>query len=137
MSTTEFVGMRLAKATPEDFRIMWKITQYHQNLQWAKGPRVQRLQTLIILRLEQLGVGGFMRIVMGCESLIKMVCDPQKDYLALKPVYGAAPAFQTAAQRLAARGFFDPSSCADRATLDDMERMRNAIADSVGDGFPS
>lgn len=135
MSATETVSMTLAKATPEDFRIMWKITQYHQNLQWAEGPRVQRLQTLIILRLEQLGAGGFLRIVMGCETLIGNVCDPKLDYYAFKPVYGAAPELLDACKRLEARGFFNPVTCADAATLADMQRMREAILNSAGGGI--
>lgn len=84
--------MTLAKATPEDFRIMWKVSKAHQNLAWSHNrQRELRLKMLIIGRLEQLGSGGFLRIVMGCESLIAECCDPKVDHLALKPIYGAAP----------------------------------------------
>lgn len=40
----------------------------------------------------------------------------------------AAPDLLAAAQALAARGFFTPTSCADAATLEDMAAMRAAIA---------
>lgn len=128
MSTTKTISMTLAKATPEDFRIMWKVSKAHQNLAWAHNrQRELRLKMLIIGRLEQLGSGGFIRIVMGCESLIAECCDPKVDHLALKPVYGAAPELVASAMRLESRGFFVPVTCADDGTLSDMKRMREAL----------
>ncbi len=47
-------------------------------------------------------------------------------------VFAAAPKLLLAAQRLAARGFFNPSSCADKATLKDMASMLEAIAEATG-----
>ena len=47
-------------------------------------------------------------------------------------VFAAAPKLLLAAQRLAARGFFTPSSCADKATLKDMTSMLDAIAEATG-----
>lgn len=129
MTTTKTVGMTLAKATPQDFRTMWKVSKAFQNLGWGND---HRLRQLIIGRLDQLGTGGFMRIVMGCEMLIDKVCDPAVDFYALKPVYGAAPELLEAAKRLEARGFFNPVTCADDATLADMKRMREAILAAAG-----
>lgn len=96
--------MSLAKATPEDFRIMWKVSKAHQNLAWAHNrQRELRLKMLIIGRLEQLGTGGFMRIVMGAETLIDQCCDARVDFLAFKPVYGAAPELLEALKAMLAR----------------------------------
>lgn len=47
-------------------------------------------------------------------------------------VFAAAPELLFAAQRLAARGFFTPTACADKATLKDMESMLAAIAKATG-----
>jgi len=133
MNTTKTVGMRLTKASPEDFRTMWKVSKAFQNLEWADTRlRERRLKMVLVGRLDQLGTGGFMRIVMGCEMLIGQVCEPSLDYYALKPVYGAAPELLAAAKRLEARGFFNPVSCADDATLADMARMRQAMLDAAG-----
>lgn len=47
-------------------------------------------------------------------------------------MFAAAPKLLSAAQRLAARGFFNPSACADKATLKDMQSMLDAIAQATG-----
>lgn len=47
-------------------------------------------------------------------------------------MFAAAPKLLSAAQRLAARGFFSASTCADKATLKDMQSMLDAIAQATG-----
>jgi len=102
-------GMTLAKATKEDFRIMWSISRQSQNLQWAGDrTRARRCKMVIVGRLDQLGTGGFMRIVMGCEMMIRECCDPAVDHYALKPVLGAAPELLAALQLLYDTGADNP-----------------------------
>lgn len=133
MTTIKTVGMTLTKASPQDFHIMWKVSTAFQGLEWADTRlRERRLKMVLVGRLDQLGTGGFMRIVMGCEMLIGKVCDPAVDHYALKPVYRGAPELLAAAKRLEARGFFNPVSCADDATLKDMKRMREALMAAAG-----
>lgn len=135
MSTITTVGMRLTKPDAQDFRTMWKVSKAFQNLGWADTDlRERRLERVLVGRLDQLGTSGFIRIVMGCELLIKLVCDPEDDLYALKPVYGAAHELLEAALRLEGRGFFNPVSCADAATLEDMKRMRLALLAAAQQG---
>lgn len=47
-------------------------------------------------------------------------------------MFASAPKLLSAAQRLAARGFFTPTACADKATLKDMKSMLAAIAEATG-----
>jgi hypothetical protein len=47
-------------------------------------------------------------------------------------MFAAAPKLLAAAQRLAARGFFTPTTCADKATQKDMASMLDAIAKATG-----
>nr|WP_319566225.1 hypothetical protein [uncultured Rhodoferax sp.] len=94
--TTKTHGMTMAKASPDDFKTMWKISKLMQEYGYQfhpddGRPRAVRIKNLIMARLDQLGSGGFMRIVMGFEMLIKEVCAPEVEHLALKPVLGAAP----------------------------------------------
>lgn len=90
------IKLTLAIADKDDFRDLWKLYKLSQQLEqawcmdedpdtrarrcrWAIAERVQRMQSSLI------------RIGMGCEMLIREVCDPSKDSYALKPVVGAAP----------------------------------------------
>lgn len=90
------IKLTLAIADKDDFRDLWKLYKLAQQLEqawcmdedpdtrarrcrWAIAERVQRMQTALI------------RIGMGCEMLIREVCDPNSDSYALKPVVGAAP----------------------------------------------
>lgn len=110
--STKTTGMTLAKASPNDFKVMWKINRLVENYGYDfypddRSPRAVRVKSLLMARMDQLGTGGFMRIVMGCEMLIENVCDPAIDHLALKPVYGAAPELMADLQQAAAtlRGY--------------------------------
>lgn len=83
--------MKLALATHADFAIMWKVHRALDMLQYASTPlRRKRLERLLVVRLEQLGTGGFCRIVMGCEMLITHFCDLNSD------VYDASPKIKEA-----------------------------------------
>jgi len=140
--------MNLAIATKEDFRRMLSIYRQIQNLEWADNKtRSQRCKMVIICRLNQIG-GGFMRIVMGCEMLIKEVCDPTKGHYALKPVYGAAPKMLESLQEIAARLEDHPSYIpditseqlvegdygGDEANITDLAHIaRAAIASATGE----
>lgn len=89
------VKLTLAIADEKDFRDMWKLYSLAQKLEqawcmddpetrarrcrWAIAERVMRMQS------------AFIRIGMGCEMLIREVCDPKSDSYALKPVMKAAP----------------------------------------------
>lgn len=89
-------GMTLAKATKDDFKAMWKVSKLVQDYGQQfypddDSPRAIRMKNLLMARLDELGTGGFMRIVMGCEMLIAECCDPTADHYALKPVLGAGP----------------------------------------------
>lgn len=87
---------------------------------------VKALKNMLMARLgQQLGTGGFTRVVMGCEMLIKQVCDPTQDHLALKPVYGAAPEMLEALQYLSR---LHPRRC----MLAEVTRARAAIAHATG-----
>lgn len=85
----EICGMRLEKAAPIDFKLMWSIHRNQQrldNISYSENPeqREKRAQMLILGRLEQLGTGGFTRVVMASQLLIRACRDPNLDYLAMK-----------------------------------------------------
>ncbi|MDD9195730.1 hypothetical protein PVK62_07740 [Aliivibrio sp. S3MY1] len=80
--------VKLAKATEDDFKIMWKVFDAFQEIENSgqiSELREERLNKVTIGRLLQLGTGGFTRIVMGCETLIDNVCDKNQDYYELTP----------------------------------------------------
>lgn len=122
--------MTLAKASPADFKTMWKVHKLLQNYgeQFdpdSDDPRAVRMKDLLMARLDQqLGTGGFTRVVLGCEMLIKQVCDPTQDHVALKPVYGAAPEMLEALQYLSR---LHPRRC----NLAEVVRARAAIANAT------
>ncbi len=78
--------MNLAIASEDDFEIMWKVYRALNMLECNNTPlREKRINALIAGRLEQLGTGGFVRIVMGCEMLIKNCCDTEADTYQFSP----------------------------------------------------
>ncbi len=111
-------GMTLAKADANDFRRMWSIHLAQQRLDqagWSEDSETRELRckAVILGRLDQLG-GGFTRVVMGAEMLIKNCCHPGVDHLEYKPVLGAAPemlAALTAAEAHLARLRDERSHC--------------------------
>lgn len=130
--------MKLALATKEDFRLFWRLKLAYQLYREAyecddMRLREKRALRVILGRLDQMG-GAFIRVVHGCEILIDKVQEPTEDTYCLKPIYGAAPELLEAAKRLEARSFFNPVSCADDATLEDMRRMRQALLDAAKGG---
>lgn len=103
--TTKTYRMTLGKASPDDFKAMWKISKLVQNYGYEFYPddddrRAVRIRNHVMARLDDLGTGGFMRVVLGCEMLIREVCDPAMDHIALKPEYGAAPVMLAALKRI-------------------------------------
>tara|TARA_B100002049_G_scaffold223617_1_gene194299 strand:+ start:8900 stop:9202 length:303 start_codon:yes stop_codon:yes gene_type:complete len=88
--------MKLAIASKTDFDIMWKVYRALDMLQYCRTPlREKRLKSLIIGRMEQLGTGGFSRVVMGCQVLIDNCCDKEAD------TYEFSPKIQKALKLLA------------------------------------
>ncbi|OES24145.1 hypothetical protein [Alteromonas macleodii] len=78
--------MKLALASKQDFSLMWKVHRALDMLKYCRTPlREQRLRQVIVGRLEQLGTGGFSRVVMGCELLIDNCCDKTSDFYDLSP----------------------------------------------------
>ncbi|APD91972.1 hypothetical protein BM525_19000 (plasmid) [Alteromonas mediterranea] len=78
--------MKLAIASEDDFAAMWKVYRALDLLQYANTDlRRQRLERLIVGRLEALGIGGFCRILMGCEMLIDNCCDKTSEVYDLSP----------------------------------------------------
>lgn len=80
--------VKLAKATEDDFKIMWKVFDAFQEIECSghiSELREERLNKVVIGRLLQLGTGGFSRIVLGCQSFIDNVCDKNHDYYELSP----------------------------------------------------
>lgn len=82
--------MNLAKATPADFRRFWSIYRCAQRIEYADDTTRRRCEAVILGRIDQLGNGGFTRVVMGAEILIEQACDPALDYLDLNPEIRAA-----------------------------------------------
>ena len=141
MTTT--YTMTLAKATPADFKTMWKVHKLLQSYGYQftpedDDPRAVRMKDLLMARLDQqLGTGGFTRVVMGCQMLIKQVCDPTQDHVALKPVYGAAPEMLEALQAILP--FIPKTSAAEggasmySANVIAADMVRAAIANATGE----
>jgi hypothetical protein len=78
--------MKLALASENDFALMWKVYRALDMLHYRRTPlRQRRLKDVIAGRLEQLGTGGFSRVVMGCELLIDNCCDKDSDVYDLSP----------------------------------------------------
>lgn len=85
-------------------------------------------------------IGGMCFVIMYDENEI---IDPDADFLEIHPRFEKVAAeleavkkqrdgLLDAIKRLEARGFLNPVSCADDATLEDMKRMREAILYAVG-----
>jgi hypothetical protein len=149
-------GMTMAKASADDFGRFWSIHRAQQRLEQADwtgdgDTRERRCRAIILGRLDQLG-GGFVRVVMGCEMLIKGCCHPFLDHLAYKPALGAASemleALRAAEARLALHreelficsrnpATHKVDDEADQALLHEEDAMlaqvRSAIAHATGD----
>lgn len=83
--TEKTVKMKLAKATPEDFKRFWSMYRAQERLRYAFRPlEILRCQRIILGRMEELS-GGFWRVVGGCETLMANCCDPELDYYEFKP----------------------------------------------------
>lgn len=68
----------------------------------------------------------------GCVATVRVPCGMETTAERNAALIAAAPDLLDAAKRLAVRGFFNPVTCADAATLADMQRMREAILSAAG-----
>uniref|UniRef100_UPI004047FEB5 hypothetical protein n=1 Tax=Rheinheimera sp. TaxID=1869214 RepID=UPI004047FEB5 len=74
--------MRLAVASKEDLKIAWRICRNIQRIeQWPTELMERRAKAAIVGHIERLGSGGFVRIVMGYETLFNNCADPECDHL--------------------------------------------------------
>ena len=116
--------MHLAIATQEDFRAMWRLYRLAQRFEQAQGDtlRERRAATALAHRMVQ-SSGAFMRVVMGCELVIKHACDPNEEHYALAPLLKRAPdmrdALALAAQSLQQHGRHAPGCPASEHPGDD------------------
>ena len=82
--------MKLAIATPEDFKLFWSMYRAQQRLDYATTELEQeRCKKIILGRMQQMG-GAFTRVVMGCETLIDNCCDKSLDHYDFSPKIKAA-----------------------------------------------
>lgn len=135
---TTYTGMRMAKASKDDFRVMWSLWRAQQMLEqaWATDnpeAREERCKAIILGRMNQIG-GGFMRVVMGCEMLIDNCCDPSVDTLAYKPLHGAAPELLAALKGIMKWWMETPSfqDGEDDMPADLFDAARHAITNAEG-----
>ncbi|MGH1542166.1 MAG: hypothetical protein ACRBHB_17190 [Arenicella sp.] len=78
--------MKLAKASDQDLNQLWSVYRCLEKLEYCNTEHTEkRLEKLIIARLEKLGPGGLVRVVMGLDTLINNCCDPDLNYYEFKP----------------------------------------------------
>lgn len=74
--------MRLATASKEDFKIAWRIFRNIQRIeQWPTELMERRAKSALLGQIDRLGSGGFVRILMGYETLFNNCADPLCDHL--------------------------------------------------------
>lgn len=74
--------MKLAVASKEDLKIAWRIYRNIQRIeQWPTEQMERRAKAALLAQIDRLGSGGFIRIVMGYETLFNNCADPQCDHL--------------------------------------------------------
>lgn len=74
--------MKLAVASKEDLKTAWRIFRNIQRLeQWPTELMEYRAKAAIIGHIQELGTGGFARILMGYEALFENCADKECDHL--------------------------------------------------------
>ena len=131
--------MKLSLATKRDFRMMWRLYAASGFLEGAQycddwKTRERRAKAVIVGVMMKMD-GAFIRVVMGCEMFIKAAQDPAVDFVALKPLFGAAPKVLTALRTLhTVCERMDAEHDGDRPSEDEYQAAMAGAAAALGQG---